>query len=109
MTVPTPPAPEAPGATPAPGGGGDQKALGLASMIVGIVSIPLACCPLLGIPAGIVAVVLGFMGKKKAEQGLASNRGQAMAGIICGFVGGGLGIISSILGAVLQLNTLPNL
>lgn len=95
---PTPPPPP-PGGTPA-GGGGQQPSngLGLASMIVGIISIPLACCFSLGTIGGIVAVVLGFLGKGKASRGEATNRGQAMAGIICGFVAIVIGLIWGVFG-----------
>jgi len=74
-----------------------QNTLGLVSMILGIVAIPTICCFYLGIPLGIAAAVMGFLGKQKAEQGLANNRGQAMAGLICGAVAVGLGIIFIIL------------
>ena len=92
---------------PAPGYGvpGPQKnnTLGLIGMIVGITSIVLAlCCPLLGIPAAIAGVVLGFLGRNKADQGLADNRGQAMAGLICGAVGVVIGIANAILGVALN-------
>jgi len=61
-----------------------QNNLGLISMILGIASIPFVCICYLGVPLGIAAMVLGFLGKQKADQGLAANRGQAMAGLICG-------------------------
>ncbi|QSB15617.1 DUF4190 domain-containing protein [Natronosporangium hydrolyticum] len=66
-------------------------------MIVGIAAIPLVCCFGFGILAGIVAVVLGFLGKQKADQGLATNRGQALTGIICGAVAAGLGLCGTVL------------
>jgi hypothetical protein len=49
-------------------------------MILGIVG--LLCCS----PAGIVALVLGLQGRKKVQQGRATNPGQALAGIILGIV-----------------------
>lgn len=79
---------------------GQQNTLGLVSMILGIASIPLVCCLYLGIPVGIAAVVTGYLGKQKADQGLASNAGQAKAGLICGAIGAGLGILFIILGLV---------
>ncbi|MDO3702469.1 hypothetical protein Q3W71_12365 [Micromonospora sp. C28SCA-DRY-2] len=79
---------------------GQQNTLGLVSLILGIASIPLVCCFYLGIPVGIAAVVTGYLGKQKATQGLASNAGQAKAGLICGAVGAGLGILLIILGVV---------
>ncbi|MER7890431.1 hypothetical protein ABTX15_11455 [Micromonospora sp. NPDC094482] len=85
---------------------GQNNTLGLVSMILGIASIPLACCLFLGIPAGIAAVVTGYLGKQKADQGLANNAGQAKAGLICGAVGAGLGILVLILNLIGM--SLPN-
>jgi uncharacterized protein DUF4190 len=84
-----------------------NNTLGLVSMILGIISIPLLCCFYLGLPLGIAAVVLGFMGRQKADQGLASNRGQASAGLICGAIAVGLGILGIILTFALNI-ALPN-
>ncbi|MGW0436074.1 DUF4190 domain-containing protein [Micromonospora sp. NPDC003197] len=69
-------------------------------MILGIAAIPLLFCCYLGFPLGIAAAVTGFLGKQKADQGLADNRGQALAGLICGAVAVGLGILSIILNFV---------
>jgi uncharacterized membrane protein len=86
LTAPYPP--------PGPPAGGQQNnTFGLVSMILGIVAIPLVCCFWLGVPLGIGAGVLGFLGKQKADQGLANNRGQALAGLICGGVAVVLGIL----------------
>jgi hypothetical protein len=88
--------------------GGQQPApnntLGLVSMILGIVAIPLVCCFYLGIPVGIAAGVLGYLGKQKAEQGLATNRGQAMAGLICGAVALGFGVLLIALGSFINVS-----
>ncbi|WP_018222681.1 DUF4190 domain-containing protein [Salinispora pacifica] len=70
---------------------GRQNSLGLLSMILGIASVPLACC-YVGLPVGIAAVVTGWLGQQKVEQGLADNRDQAMAGMICGAIGALLGL-----------------
>lgn len=85
---------------PMPGATGPQQpsnTLGLVSMILGIASIPLLCCFGLGIPVGIAAVVLGFLGKSKVDQGLATNRGQVLAGLICGGIATAFGLIAVIL------------
>ncbi|WP_405100538.1 DUF4190 domain-containing protein [Micromonospora sp. NBC_01412] len=83
---------------------GQQNTLGLVSMILGIASIPLVCCLYLGVPVGIAAVVTGYLGRQKANQGLASNDGQAKTGLICGAVGVGLGIVLFILSIVANVN-----
>jgi hypothetical protein len=84
-----------------------NNTLGLIALIVGILSIvPLGvCCPLLGVPAGIAAVVLGIQGQKKADQGLATNRGQAKAGFITGIVGVVLSVLNFIASLALDFNT----
>ncbi|MEO3775877.1 hypothetical protein ABGB16_03285 [Micromonospora sp. B11E3] len=83
---------------------GQQNTLGLVSMILGIASIPLACCLYLGIPVGIAAVITGHLGRQKAAQGLANNDSQAKTGFICGIVGAGLGILVLILGIVANVS-----
>ncbi len=64
----------------------DNRA-GLLALVLGIASIPLLFCYVLGLPAGIAAIVLGIVGKRRADRGLASNRGQAIAGIATGALG----------------------
>ncbi|MET7400081.1 DUF4190 domain-containing protein [Dactylosporangium sp. NPDC005572] len=85
--------------TPGYGGQQPQNTLGLVGMILGIASIPLLCCFYIGFPLGIAAVVLGYLGLNKAKQGLATNRGMALAGLICGGVTIGLFILLMILWA----------
>ena len=87
----------APNPMPAAGPQQPSNTLGLVAMILGIASIPLLCCFGFGTLVGIAAVVLGFMGKSRAEQGLATNRGQALAGLICGGIAVALGVVSIVL------------
>jgi hypothetical protein len=63
-------------------------------MIIGIVSIPLACYACLGW-VGIAAIILGNNAKKEiaASGGLQTGAGQAQAGLICGIIGAVLGTI----------------
>src|SRR3954453_1975211 len=80
-----------------PGGPGpNNNTQGLVGMILGIASIPLLCCLYLGLPVGIAAVVLSYLGLNKVKAGVATNRGQALAGLICGAVAIVLGIIGLI-------------
>jgi hypothetical protein len=91
------------GAPPQP----QNNTLGLVGMILGIVSIPLAlCCTFMGIPLGIAAVVLGILGKQKADRGLANNRGQAIAGLACGAAGIALSVLWIILSVALNVGTM---
>jgi hypothetical protein len=94
LTAPYPPPP------PGSPAGAPNNTLGLVSMILGIAAIVLGCCPLswfLGIPVGVAAAITGFMGKQKADQGLATNRGQAQAGFICGIIGAAATVLYIVL------------
>jgi hypothetical protein len=84
-----------PGAPPQP-----DNTRGLIGMILGIVSIPVACCAIIGLLTGGAGVVLGGIGLRRVAAGQATNRGQALAGVICGAVGIILSIISGVLGVV---------
>ena len=68
-----------------------QNTQGLVAMILGIAAIPLVCC-WIGLPLGIAAAILGFLGLNKAKAGLATNRSQALTGLICGGVAILLGV-----------------
>jgi len=100
-----PPAAPPPPGQPYQGGGAPQNTLGLISMILGIASIPLVFCCLLGFPLGIAAAVLGFLGRQKAAQGLATNDNQAKVGLITGAVGVGLSILWIILSFVVNIGS----
>jgi Domain of unknown function (DUF4190) len=89
---------------PAPQGSGQSNVMGILALIFGIVSIPTACC-YLGIALGGAAAVLGYLGMKKADQGQASNRGMALAGLICGGIGFVLGILLTVLSVVWNIST----
>ena len=49
-------------------------------------SIPLIFCYVLGLPAGLAAIVLGVLSRRQVARGQATNGGQALAGIVCGAV-----------------------
>jgi hypothetical protein len=89
---PQPPPYHDPYAQSMPGYGGpsvppqQNNTLGLVGMILGIASIPFACC-YVGLLLGPAGVVLGVLGIRKANAGQASNRGQSLTGIICGVIG----------------------
>jgi hypothetical protein len=63
--------------------------MAIASMVLGILSIPSCCCAFIGTPLSIAAVVLGIvaMQKIKAEPQSWTGQGMAVAGIACGGVG----------------------
>jgi hypothetical protein len=103
--VSTPPPPPPPYYGPPQGGypGAPQQpqnTQGLVGMILGIAAIPLLCCFDLGVALGIAGGILSWLGLQKANQGLATNRSQAMAGLICSIVAVALGIIGIIFAIV---------
>ncbi|MGZ3118037.1 DUF4190 domain-containing protein [Streptomyces sp. H62] len=70
-----------------------QNGMGTAAMVLGI----LACCMfcaygVVSLVLGILAVVFGVKGRRRAERGEANNHGQAQAGFIMGIIGIVLGI-----------------
>ena len=81
-----------------PGGpyGGVVKndGMSVAALITGIASIPLLCVCGLGLVSGIVAIVLGVLGRKNVREsnGMLTGDGMALAGAICGGVAVLLGI-----------------
>lgn len=87
ISPPPPPAgppPPPPAAAPQGGGYGPtpaQNGLGTAALVLGILGF--FCLPMIG---PILAIVLGKMGMTKADQGLATNRGNAKAGFILGII-----------------------
>ncbi|WP_039933779.1 DUF4190 domain-containing protein [Streptomyces viridochromogenes] len=85
-----------PGMPPAP-----QNGIGIAAMVLGIVSCTLFCLyGVVSLITGILAVVFGIKGRKRAEAGVATNHGQAQAGLIMGIIGIILGIAVIVLIAV---------
>lgn len=68
-----------PGMPPQPNNG-----MGTASLVLGIMATVGFCAWPLALVMGIVAIVLGALGRGKARRGEATNPGVALAGIICG-------------------------
>ncbi|MBR7185735.1 MAG: hypothetical protein IKD37_09045 [Clostridia bacterium] len=77
-----------------------QKANGMeiGSLICGIATLVCCCCTYLSIALGIVAVILAVLSK----QGRPKMSGMALGGMICGIIGGGIALISIILGFVMN-------
>ncbi|CAM5504902.1 DUF4190 domain-containing protein [Streptomyces griseorubiginosus] len=71
-----------------------QNGMGVAAMVLGILSCALFCVyGILSLILGVLAIVFGIKGRKRAERGEATNRGQAQAGFITGIIGTILGLI----------------
>jgi hypothetical protein len=76
-----------------------QNNLAMGAMIVGILGILMGlCCPLIGFPLNLAAMIMGGMSLRPP------NKGMAMAGLVCGIVGMLLTIANAIAGVILQLN-----
>lgn len=59
----------------------DRKGFAIAALVLGIVSIVLACLWFLSIPCGILAIIFGALGLKSTKKGL------SIAGIVTGIIG----------------------
>lgn len=81
------PAGEGPGEGQMRAGGQQTDTLGLLSLVLGIASIPLVFCYVLGVPAGLAAIILGAIALRRVRPETAANRWQPIVGIICGAIG----------------------
>jgi hypothetical protein len=70
--------------------------LAITSMVLGISSLPLSCCYFIGIIPAILAVVFGFIARKKIKEsnGAIKGDGMAIAGIATGLCTIGIFVIS---------------
>jgi uncharacterized membrane protein YeaQ/YmgE (transglycosylase-associated protein family) len=82
-------------ATAAASGQPKTPGLAIASLICGIAGFPLFFVCFSGIAAGIVGAVLGHIALKKIRQsqGTLGGEGMAKAGMICGYISAGLGVL----------------
>jgi len=64
-----------------------SNGMGTAAMVLGIIAVAGFCMYGLGVVLGILALIFGVIGLKKANRGEATNRGMAIAGIVLGAVG----------------------
>jgi hypothetical protein len=91
-----PPPPSYGGYPPASPQAVPKNGLGIAALVVAIVGLFTVYG---GIVLGVVAIVLGFLGRGRAKRGEATNGGVALAGIVLGF----LGVIVSIVAIALTV------
>jgi hypothetical protein len=64
-----------------------KNGLGIAALVVAILSLPAVLTVFGGFVLGLVAIVLGFIGYRRAKKGEATNGGIAIAGIVIGLLG----------------------
>lgn len=95
-SYPAAPGPVGYGPGPGQGYGGQQRrrnGLGITALVLGILSIPLGFFIFpLGILLGVLAVIFGAVGMNRAKRGQATNRGQAIAGLVTGLIGAAIGL-----------------
>lgn len=73
--------------------------LAVASLVIGVLAWPLACCYGAGIPLGLAALVMGLIGLRQVKSNPSELSGQNVA--IAGAILGG---ISTITGVVILLS-----
>ena len=76
-----------PTAPPPPQG---SNGLAIAALICGILSLLLSWIPLINVLAAVlalVAIILGALGIRRANEPYVGGKGMAIAGIICGAIG----------------------
>ncbi|MGE0216222.1 DUF4190 domain-containing protein [Mycolicibacterium sp.] len=76
-----PPPPPQYGGYPPPPQAGPKNGLGIASLVVAIISL---FSVFGGVVLGVVAIILGFLGRGRVKRGEATNGGVAIAGIVLG-------------------------
>ncbi|SEC37391.1 DUF4190 domain-containing protein [Streptomyces sp. TLI_105] len=64
-----------------------SNGMGTTAMVLGIIAVAGFCMYGLGVILGILALIFGIIGMKKAARGEATNRGMALAGVILGSIG----------------------
>ncbi|UXY22214.1 DUF4190 domain-containing protein [Streptomyces cynarae] len=64
-----------------------SNGMGIASLVLGVISLVLFCLWPVALIVGVLAVIFGIIGRRKARRGEATNGGMALAGVICGAVG----------------------
>jgi hypothetical protein len=79
---PPPPMPYGDYYTPAPVS--PRNGLGIAALVVAIIALVSSFSVAGGVVLGIVAVILGFMGRGRVKRGEADNGGVALAGLVLG-------------------------
>ncbi|MCZ4121891.1 DUF4190 domain-containing protein [Streptomyces sp. H39-S7] len=78
-----------------PAGGPARNGFGIAALVLGILSVLMFWLWFAAIPMAVIAIVLGILGRRRANRGEATNKGMATAGTV-------LGAVSIVLLAVLM-------
>jgi hypothetical protein len=81
---PPPPQPYPAGFVPPPTG--PRNGLGVAALVVAIIGLVFCWTVAGGVILGVVAVIMGFVGRGRVTRGQATNGGVAIAGIVLGIL-----------------------
>ncbi len=98
-----------PSAEPPPGGYGHAPAnrgtngVAIGALVLGLLSVPLGLFVIGGL-LGLLAIILGFVGVKKANQMAGSGKGMAITGIVSGLLGLALAVAITLFGVALFNN-----
>ncbi|HVM26554.1 MAG TPA: DUF4190 domain-containing protein [Mycobacteriales bacterium] len=100
------PGPHPAGGAPAAGYGAGHRGpmkngLGIAALVVGVLSLPAAFTIIGGVVLGLLAIVLGLVGRGRAKRGEADNGGMALAGVVLGALGVVLSVVLVAAGVAL--------
>ncbi|WP_020014697.1 DUF4190 domain-containing protein [Promicromonospora sukumoe] len=74
----------------------EKNALGVWSLVLGILSVLMLFSCGVGFLAGIPAVITGHLSRKAQKEGLADNGGMGLAGLITGWVTVGLTLLAVV-------------
>lgn len=77
---------------PAPGNG-----ISIASLVLGIIAIPMTCVYGLGIILAILAVIFGHVGHSQSKAQTGQANGMATAGLVCGYISLGIVVLVFII------------
>jgi hypothetical protein len=85
---------------PPPPPAGASTGLAIASLVLGILSVPCFCFTWFDLPLAIVAIILGVLALNKVKTGQGGGKGMATAGLILGSIGLILALVLIIVGFV---------
>src|SRR5690606_15918000 len=74
-----------------------SNGLAVTSMVLGIVAVVFSWFWILGLPLGVAAVVTGHLGVNKSKFSGGAGNGQAVAGLVTGYIAAAFGIFLLII------------
>ncbi|MEV0069909.1 DUF4190 domain-containing protein [Amycolatopsis sp. NPDC050768] len=77
--------------------GAPRNGFGVTALVLGIIALVLCWTVWGGIILGVLALVFGILGVKRANRGQATNKGASIAGIVTGSIGLVIGLLLAIL------------